>query len=670
MHLVLGLPLVCISISAHGQNAEAYLSRGNVCLDKREYDKAIADFNEALRLDPRNARAYCGRGWAWNQKKEYDKAIADFNESLQLNPRFAMAYNNRGIAWKCKCEYDNAIGDYNEALRLDPKFAMAYNNRGIAWRLKAEYGKAIADFGEAVRIDPRNAGAYCGRGWTWYLKKEYDKAIADYNESLRLDPRFALAYDNRGNACLDKGEYDNAIADFSEALRLDPMNAGSYCGRGWAWNRKKEYDKAIADFNEALRLNPMFAMAYDNRGNTWRLKGEYDRSMADFNEALRLNPMFAMAYDNRGWTWIREKQYNQAIADFNEALRLAPDCSDYYYDRGCAWNRKGESAKATADYNTASRLDARFDPAQYAVGEKIVGWENFIRYYPRDERCKQTFEAIVNIASTRDEYEHNLVCADLWDIESAQFNDQTGELILIGPRVGDQQLGCLPPLLVVEDLAMALRIIDAGKEEDLGVSIGTYNYGAAPGQEEKDRILGRMNVEYMPKMTAGTHMGFVLFEADRWLKGLSHGRDNETGSRLSVRVPGYLTQPQCAYDYFRRTAQFTAQTHLQGERPYGLNWFLPDPPGVESDGYSMKFVSYRMNVKYRAETPDPAIGAFADHMTANFAAYCREFPVFQELVRMHKLVQVAKWYRACGFPDDKLLAHERLRIPTPRIRDG
>ena len=90
---------------------------------------------------------------------------------------------------------------------------------------------------------------------------------------------------------------------------------------------------------------------------------------------------------------------------------------------------------------------------------------------------------------------------------------------------------------------MALRIIDAGNEGILGVSIGTYNYGACRGRKKKDRILGRMNVEYMPKMTAGTHMGFVLFEADRWLKGLSHGRDNETGSRLSVRVPGYLTQP-------------------------------------------------------------------------------------------------------------------------------
>ena len=78
----------------------------------------------------------------------------------------------------------------------------------------------------------------------------------------------------------------------------------------------------------------------------------------------------------------------------------------------------------------------------------------------------------------------------------------------------------------------------------------------------------------------------------------------------------------------------------------------------------MKFVSYRMNVKYE---PRRLTGTcFGDHMTANFAAYCREFPVFQELVRMHKLVQVAKWYRACGFPDDKLLAHERLRIPTLR----
>ncbi len=79
----------------------------------------------------------------------------------------------------------------------------------------------------------------------------------------------------------------------------------------------------------------------------------------------------------------------------------------------------------------------------------------------------------------------------------------------------------------------------------------------------------------------------------------------------------------------------------------------------------MKFVSYRMEVKYKAIQPDPSIAEFSEHMTKNYKEYCQQFPVFQELVRLHKLVQIAKWYRASGFPDEELLDYTPLRIPTP-----
>ena len=59
-------------------------------------------------------------------------AIADFSEAIRLNPKDAVAYNNRGVAYYAKSDLDRAIADFNEAIRLDPKDAIAYNNRGAA----------------------------------------------------------------------------------------------------------------------------------------------------------------------------------------------------------------------------------------------------------------------------------------------------------------------------------------------------------------------------------------------------------------------------------------------------------------------------------------------------------------------------------------------------------
>ena len=208
--------------------AVAYLKRGNEWLDKKEFDKAMEDFNEAIRLDSNNSQAYCDRGHTWREKKEYDKAIKDFNEAVRLDPGFAPAYSGRGQALGRKKEHDKAFKDFTEAIRLDPKYAPAYSGRGNVWGSKKEYDKAFNDFNQAIRLDPKYAPAYCGRGHVWRDKKEFDKAFKDFNEAIRLDPKYAFAYYNRGFAWLQKKEYDEAIGDLVEAIWLDPNFAPAY----------------------------------------------------------------------------------------------------------------------------------------------------------------------------------------------------------------------------------------------------------------------------------------------------------------------------------------------------------------------------------------------------------------------------------------------------------
>ena len=74
--------------------------------------------------------AYYNRGVAYSDKGDTDRAIADFTEAIRLDPKYANAYVNRGVAYGDKGENDRAIADYTEAIRLDPKFAHAYCNRG------------------------------------------------------------------------------------------------------------------------------------------------------------------------------------------------------------------------------------------------------------------------------------------------------------------------------------------------------------------------------------------------------------------------------------------------------------------------------------------------------------------------------------------------------------
>ena len=92
-------------------------------------------------MDPRNDGAFVNRGIAFRRVGDVDRAIRDYDEAIRLNPRAADAFNNRGNAFRTRDELERALRDYDEAIRLDPHYAHAFNNRGIIF---LERGEAIA----------------------------------------------------------------------------------------------------------------------------------------------------------------------------------------------------------------------------------------------------------------------------------------------------------------------------------------------------------------------------------------------------------------------------------------------------------------------------------------------------------------------------------------------
>jgi len=153
---------------------------------------------------------------------DYDRAIVDYTEAIRLDPKFAFAYNNRCNAYHRKGDNDRAIADCTEAIRLDPKYAFAYNNRGLAYAGKGDYDRAIVDYTEAIRLDPKYALAYNNRGNAYFKKGDYDRAISDYTEAIRLDPKLASALYWRGVAKQRKGDKRGGDSDIAAARSIDP----------------------------------------------------------------------------------------------------------------------------------------------------------------------------------------------------------------------------------------------------------------------------------------------------------------------------------------------------------------------------------------------------------------------------------------------------------------
>jgi lipoprotein NlpI len=128
------------------------------CLEEKNPDLTIHYCSRAIRSgqlsDLELANSFHGRGIAYGRIGDYDRAIQDFDQALRLNLNHADAFNNRGLAYQFKKDYDRAIQDYDQALRLNPNHADAFTNRARARFYQGKFAEAGSDFAKAVGLAP------------------------------------------------------------------------------------------------------------------------------------------------------------------------------------------------------------------------------------------------------------------------------------------------------------------------------------------------------------------------------------------------------------------------------------------------------------------------------------------------------------------------------------
>ncbi|TPQ37387.1 peptidase C14, caspase catalytic subunit p20 [Bradyrhizobium guangdongense] len=230
--------IIALKVFQGEKLAGIYFWRSVAWTKKADYSKVILDATESLRLFP-NQAAYNQRGTAYHAKGEYDIAIADYDDALKLGPPDGTIHHNRGNSYRLKGDYDKAIADYDASIKISPS-ALTFQNRGISKQALGDLDGALADINQAIRLDPMLAQPLIHRTTIWRAKGDFDRAIADGTEAIRLatdkppvnfmtPPNSVLitAYTFRGLTYEAKGDFDHAKADFRTALSFAASDAGS-----------------------------------------------------------------------------------------------------------------------------------------------------------------------------------------------------------------------------------------------------------------------------------------------------------------------------------------------------------------------------------------------------------------------------------------------------------
>lgn len=190
-----------------------------------------------LSQNPNCWLGYYNLGIAFEKKGQTDKAMTQYEEALKIKPNYAQAHLDLGNVFVQYGQIDDAMVQYQEVLRIKPNLAAAEIDLGNIFGQKGQIDKAIACYQNVLSADSVDLGARDVLGVVLLREKarhnlgvvlfrggRVDEAIVQYRKVLEANPNDADTYYTLGNALLQKGQLDEAIAQYKKSIGLKPDN--------------------------------------------------------------------------------------------------------------------------------------------------------------------------------------------------------------------------------------------------------------------------------------------------------------------------------------------------------------------------------------------------------------------------------------------------------------
>lgn len=203
----------------------AHDNYGDALLAKGQFENALSQFRQALRLNARDVVAWFDSGCALLGETNLNGAIHSFEEAVRVRPQFDRAEYYLGLALARRGRADEAIDAYEKALAINPADSAVLSSLAGALMGKGRFDDAAARLRTAIGLHPEAAALHSNRGLALSYGGRLDDAIKEYEEASRLNPNSAQAHKDLGAALAAKGRVKEAIAQLTEALRLRPNDA-------------------------------------------------------------------------------------------------------------------------------------------------------------------------------------------------------------------------------------------------------------------------------------------------------------------------------------------------------------------------------------------------------------------------------------------------------------
>ncbi len=216
----------------------------------------------------------------------YPEAVAQFQEAIALDPENARAYNNLGITYFKMGEFVEARDALLRALELEPDNIFSRNNLGLVYLRLGERQPAEESFRRVLTRDPFNLAANFYMGYSYFQAGELERAERFYREVNNLNPSLPRVNFALGSVMVRRGQWDQAIDYFQKTIALDGGFHQAYVSLGGVYNRKGMYPEAEKILRQAIELEPDYGAAYYNLACVYALQGRRREAVMNLRKAV------------------------------------------------------------------------------------------------------------------------------------------------------------------------------------------------------------------------------------------------------------------------------------------------------------------------------------------------------------------------------------------------
>ncbi len=268
------------------------------------------------------------RGVELHGANRLQDALANYDQALALDPNHAEALYRRGAVLWMLNRSEEALASTNRALALKPQFVEALYNRGVMLRQLGHHDKALASLNKALSINPRHVDALINRAYILHTSHQYEEALSSVSAALAIKPDSAELLNSHGTILQSLGRHEQALSSFDAAILINPRDAGLFYNRANVLREMNRLDDALRSYDCAIVLRPDFVEAHNNRCAVLKSLWRFEDALKGFEAIAALENYSAKMLVNCGGILQDLQRHEEALVKFKAAFAVAPDDPD------------------------------------------------------------------------------------------------------------------------------------------------------------------------------------------------------------------------------------------------------------------------------------------------------------------------------------------------------